>query len=113
MGLFDWLTGGDDSEGSPDGRDRDQGDPEEPLKVAVDSVLSVGRPAIVTGRVERGTVSPGDRLVAPGAGVGGRVITVERDHQAVETAGPGDFVGLELEGVGSGELRDADRLREP
>jgi elongation factor 1-alpha len=113
MGLFDWLTGGTDSRERPDGRDHESGDPEAPLEVAVDSVLSVGRPAVVTGRVERGTVRPGDRLAVPGGDVEGRVVTVERHHEAVDGAGPGAFVGLELEGVDSGELRDIDRLCEP
>lgn len=54
---------------------------------------------MVTGRVESGTVSPGDTVTV--AGSEARVRTVER-------ATPDDHVGLELEGVGSGGVRGAD-----
>lgn len=116
MGLFDSLTGGDNEagDGGPAGdRKPDGGDPEAPVSVAVDSVLSIAGPAVVTGRVERGTVRPGDRLAVPGDDVVGQVVTVEHNHQAVDAAEPGAFVGLELEAVDSGELRGVDRLREP
>lgn len=113
MGLLDWLTGGEDRRGGTDAQDPGEGDPGAPTTIAVDSVLSTGQPAIVTGRVERGTVRPGDRLAAPGSDIGGRVATVEQHHQAVEAAGPGEPVGMELEGVGSRQLRGVDRLREP
>jgi len=108
MGLFDWLTGGDPSAGRS--RDQTAGEPDAPLRVAVDSVLSAGGSTVVAGRVERGTVAPGDRVVI--AGSEARVKTVERHHEAVERAGPGDHVGLELEGVTTGALRGADSLRE-
>jgi len=105
MGLFDWLTGG----GEDPSREEATGDPDDPLRVAVDSVLSIGGPAIVTGRVESGTVTPGDSVRI--AGSEARVRTVERHHEAVERATPGDHVGLELEGVTTGEVRGADSLR--
>lgn len=104
MGLFDWLTGG----GEGPSREDAPGDPDDPLRLAVDSILSVGEPAVVAGRVESGTVSPGDRVTI--AGSEARVRTVERHHEAVDRATPGDHVGLELEGVTTGELRGADSL---
>ncbi len=107
MGLFDWLTGGD-RRGTA--REDPHGNPNDPLRVTVDSVLSAGSPTIVTGRVESGTVSPGDRVTVDGGDVVARVRTVERHHEAVDRATPGDHVGLELEGVSSGGLRSADSL---
>eukprot|EP01134_Creolimax_fragrantissima_P008354 CFRG8354T1 len=60
---------------------------------------------VLTGRVEQGTVKPGDECIflpthTPSTGCSGKVFTVEMHHKQCEAAYAGDNVGLNIKGAG-------------
>jgi elongation factor 1-alpha len=59
---------------------------------------------VLTGRVEQGTVKPGEEVVflpthTTSTPCTGKVFTVEMHHKSVESAAPGDNVGLNIKGL--------------
>jgi len=59
---------------------------------------------VLSGRVEQGTVKPGDEVLflpthSASTPCQGKVFTVEMHHKAVEAAYPGDNVGLNIKGL--------------
>ena len=59
---------------------------------------------VITGRVEQGTIKPGEEVVfiptnTPSSQCGGKVFTVEMHHKSVPSAGPGDNVGINIKGL--------------
>ncbi|MFJ6508487.1 elongation factor Tu [Streptomyces sp. NPDC091879] len=71
-----------------------------PFLMPVENVLTItGRGTVVTGAVERGTISVGDRVEVLGAGVDTVVTGVETFGRPMEEAQAGDNVALLLRGV--------------
>lgn len=59
---------------------------------------------VITGRVEQGTVKPGEEVIfvpthTASTACQGKVFTVEMHHKQVPQAGPGDNVGLNVKGL--------------
>lgn len=59
---------------------------------------------VLTGRVEQGTVKPGDEVIflpthTPSTACNGKVFSVEMHHKTVESAGPGDNVGMNVKNL--------------
>nr|NP_001091127.1 uncharacterized protein LOC100036877 [Xenopus laevis]AAI29581.1 LOC100036877 protein [Xenopus laevis] len=59
---------------------------------------------VLTGRVEQGTVKPGDEVIflpthTPSTACTGKVFSVEMHHKQVESAGPGDNVGMNVKNL--------------
>ena len=81
-----------------------------PFLMPVEDVFSIkGRGTVVTGRVERGVVHPGDEVEIVGFGSISRktVVTgVEMFHKLLDEGEPGDAVGTLLRGV---EREDVER----
>merc|ERR1712000_215703 len=64
---------------------------------------------VLTGRVEQGEVKPGDEVVflpthTASTPCTGKVFTVEMHHKAVEAAGPGDNVGMNIKGLNKANM---------
>lgn len=82
----------------------------------VEDVFTIaGRGTVVTGKVERGTIKLGDTLELIHGGQG-RAVTVkglDKFRAIVEQAGPGDVVGVLLQGVGRDEVARGDVLATP
>jgi elongation factor Tu len=82
-----------------------------PFLMPVEDVFQIrGRGTVVTGRVERGTVLPGDPVEVVGLGpvMPDQVVAFERVPSSLLQAGPGDRLGLVLEtGSESGLQRGA------
>ena len=80
-----------------------------PLRLPVQDVYTIsGIGTVPVGRVETGTMSPGDNVVFQPSGVGGEVKTIEMHHEEVSVAGPGDNVGFNVRGVGKDDIRRGD-----
>merc|ERR1712014_323882 len=59
---------------------------------------------VLAGRVEQGVVKPNEEVVflpthTPTLACGGKVFTVEMHHKRVESAQPGDNVGMNIKGL--------------
>ncbi len=59
---------------------------------------------VLTGRVEQGTVKPGDEVIflpthTTSTACTGKVFSVEMHHKQVESAGPGDNVGMNVKNL--------------
>jgi elongation factor 1-alpha len=80
-------------------------DPTLPLRIPVSGIHSIkGVGIVVTGRVEQGTVKPGDDIVfMPSDTVSkecvGKVFSIEMHHKQVAEALPGDNVGMSIKGL--------------
>jgi len=75
-------------------------DAEGTLRMPVGGVHKIpGVGTVITGRIERGTVKPGQEVVFPpthsaGAKSDGKTFSIELHHKSVEAAHPGDNVGI-------------------
>ena len=80
-----------------------------PLRLPIQDVYTIsGIGTVPVGRVETGTVSPGDDVSFQPSDVGGEVKTVEMHHEEVPQAGPGDNVGFNVRGIGKDDIRRGD-----
>ncbi|WP_336024385.1 translation elongation factor EF-1 subunit alpha [Halobellus salinisoli] len=80
-----------------------------PLRLPIQDVYTIsGIGTVPVGRVETGTISPGDNVSFQPSDVGGEVKTVEMHHEEVPQAGPGDNVGFNVRGIGKDDIRRGD-----
>lgn len=87
-----------------------------PFLMPVEDVFSIkGRGTVVTGRVERGTVSPGDEIEIVGIKNTTKttVTGVEMFHKLLDQAEPGDAVGTLLRGVERDDIERGQVLAKP
>ncbi len=82
----------------------------------VEDVFSIkGRGTVVTGRVERGTIHPGDEVEVVGIRATSKttVTGVEMFHKLLDEAEPGDAVGTLLRGVERADIERGQVLAKP
>ena len=80
-----------------------------PLRLPIQDVYTIsGIGTVPVGRIETGTMSPGDDVSFQPSDVGGEVKTVEMHHEEVPQAGPGDNVGFNVRGIGKDDIRRGD-----
>ena len=76
-----------------------------PLRVPISGVYNIkGAGTILTGRVEQGRVKPGDEVIfypthTASNACTGKVFSIEMHHKSVESAGPGDNIGMSVKGL--------------
>merc|ERR1719213_1389989 len=71
-----------------------------PLRMPVSGVYKIkGVGDVITGRVEQGTLKPGPNVVFAPTGVSGKCFSIEMHHKTVDSAGPGDNVGVNVKGL--------------
>jgi elongation factor 1-alpha len=80
-----------------------------PLRLPIQDVYTIsGIGTVPVGRIETGTMHPGDNVSFQPSDVGGEVKTIEMHHEEVPEAGPGDNVGFNVRGVGKDDIRRGD-----
>ena len=80
-----------------------------PLRLPIQDVYTIsGIGTVPVGRLETGTMHPGDDVSYQPSDVGGEVKTIEMHHEEVDQAGPGDNVGFNVRGVGKDDIRRGD-----
>ena len=80
-----------------------------PLRLPIQDVYTIsGIGTVPVGRIETGTMEPGNDVVFQPSDVGGEVKTVEMHHEEVPSAGPGDNVGFNVRGIGKDDIRRGD-----
>ena len=87
-----------------------------PFLMPVEDVFSIkGRGTVVTGRVERGVVKPGDEIEIVGIKQTSKTVVtgVEMFHKLLDEAEPGDAVGTLLRGVERDDVERGQVLAKP
>ena len=80
-----------------------------PLRLPIQDVYTIsGIGTVPVGRIETGTMHPGDNVSFQPSDVGGEVKTIEMHHEEVDSAGPGDNVGFNVRGIGKDDIRRGD-----
>ncbi len=80
-----------------------------PLRLPIQDVYTIsGIGTVPVGRIETGTMNPGNDVSFQPSDVGGEVKTIEMHHEEVDSAGPGDNVGFNVRGVGKDDIRRGD-----
>ncbi len=90
------------------------GDPNALFSMPVDDVFTIAkRGTVVTGRITAGTIRVGDTVLVEHAGGTRRAkcTGIEMFRKQLDTAGPGENVGLLLDGVDKKHIAAGDWLR--
>ncbi len=89
---------------------------DKPFLMPIEDVFSIsGRGTVVTGRVERGVIRPGDEVEIVGLRPTVKTVatSVEMFRKILDEGLPGDNVGVLLRGVGKDEVERGQVLAEP
>uniref|UniRef100_A0A7S2TLP9 Tr-type G domain-containing protein n=1 Tax=Lotharella oceanica TaxID=641309 RepID=A0A7S2TLP9_9EUKA len=79
------------------------------LRVAIQRVFRVhGAGTVATGRVERGTLRVGQKVVIAPRGLKATITSIEAHYVAKQAAGPGENVGFALHGVARCDVHSGD-----
>jgi len=89
---------------------------DKPFLMPIEDVFSIsGRGTVVTGRVERGILRPGDEVEIVGLGPTRKTVatSIEMFRKVLDEARPGDNVGVLLRGIGKDEVERGMVLAAP
>eukprot|EP00567_Pseudictyota_dubia_P013551 CAMPEP_0197449894 /NCGR_PEP_ID=MMETSP1175-20131217/23264_1 /TAXON_ID=1003142 /ORGANISM="Triceratium dubium, Strain CCMP147" /LENGTH=454 /DNA_ID=CAMNT_0042982163 /DNA_START=90 /DNA_END=1454 /DNA_ORIENTATION=- len=76
-----------------------------PLRLPVSDIYNIkGIGQIIAGTVEQGTIRPGDVVgIAPAGLKGKKVFSIEQHKKVLDSAGPGNSVGMSIRGIAKDE----------
>ncbi len=89
---------------------------DKPFLMPIEDVFSIsGRGTVVTGRVERGRLRPGDEVEIVGLGPTRKTVatSIEMFRKVLDEAIAGDNIGVLLRGIGKDEVERGQVLAEP
>ena len=89
---------------------------DKPFLMPIEDVFSIsGRGTVVTGRVERGVLRPGDEVEIVGLGPTRKTVatSIEMFRKVLDEARPGDNIGVLLRGIGKDEVERGMVLAAP
>jgi len=75
--------------------------PDAPLRLPISNIYNIkGVGQIVAGTIEQGTVRPGDIVgIVPSNLKGKKIFSIEQHKKVLESAGPGNSVGMSIKGI--------------
>merc|ERR1712177_173831 len=75
--------------------------PDAPLRLPVSNIYNIkGVGQIICGTVEQGTIKPGDQVgFVPSNLKGKKIFSIEQHKKVLESAGPGNSVGMSIKGI--------------
>jgi len=80
-----------------------------PLRIPVQDAYTIsGIGTVPVGRVETGTMKPGDKVSFMPSGATGEVKSIEMHHEEIAEAIPGDNIGFNVRGIGKKDVRRGD-----
>ncbi len=80
-----------------------------PLRIPVQDAYTIsGIGTVPVGRVETGTMKPGDKVSFMPSGATGEVKSIEMHHEEIPEAVPGDNIGFNVRGIGKKDVRRGD-----
>merc|ERR1712226_1660152 len=79
--------------------------PDVPLRLPVSNIYNIkGVGQIICGTIEQGTLRPGDVIgIVPSGLTGKKMFSIEQHKKVLESAGPGNSVGMSIKGIGKDE----------
>jgi len=87
---------------------------DKPLRIPVQEVYTIrGVGTTPVGKVETGTLKPGDDLVFMPSGEKGKVNSIETHYTKIDSAGPGDNIGFNVKGIDKDKLRRGNVASHP
>jgi elongation factor 1-alpha len=79
---------------------------DKPLRMPLQDVYSItGVGTVPVGRIETGTMKVGDNVIVMPEGLTGEVKSIETHHVQMNQAVAGDNIGVNLRGIGKGEIK--------
>ena len=82
---------------------------DKPLRIPLQDVYNIkGVGAIPVGRVETGSVKPGDKVVVMPSGKTGDIKTLEEHHTQLQMAKPGNNIGFSIRGLSADDMSRGD-----
>jgi elongation factor 1-alpha len=80
--------------------------PDAPLRLPISDIYNIkGVGKIIAGTVLQGTLRPGDVVgIAPAGLSGKKVFSIEQHKKVLESAGPGNSIGISVKGIGKDEV---------
>ena len=85
-----------------------------PLRVPIQDVYSItGVGTVPVGRVETGTMKPGQKIVVMPSGAQGEIKSIETHHTEMPSAEAGDNIGFNLRGIEKKDIKRGDVLGDP
>jgi len=80
-------------------------EPDKPLRLPISNIYNIkGVGQIICGTVEQGTIRPGDVIgIAPAGLQGKKMFSIEQHKKVLDSAGPGNSVGMSIKGIGKDE----------
>merc|ERR1719199_1874038 len=75
--------------------------PDKPLRLPVSNVYNIkGVGQIIAGTIEQGTLKPNDVIgITPAGLTGKKMFSIEQHKKVLDSAGPGNSVGMSIKGV--------------
>eukprot|EP00934_Nitzschia_sp_Nitz4_P004260 Nitzschia sp. Nitz4//scaffold186_size43309//41285//42646//NITZ4_007326-RA/size43309-processed-gene-0.11-mRNA-1//-1//CDS//3329539785//4250//frame0 len=79
--------------------------PDAPLRLPISNIYNIkGVGMIIAGTVEQGTARPGDVIgIVPSGLTGKKIFSIEQHKKVLESAGPGNSVGMSVKGIAKDE----------
>merc|ERR1712137_456727 len=79
--------------------------PDAPLRLPISNIYNIkGVGQIIAGTVEQGTLRPGDVVgIVPSNLTGKNIFSIEQHKKVLDSAGPGNSVGMSIKGIGKDE----------
>jgi len=79
--------------------------PDAPLRLPISNIYNIkGVGQIICGTIEQGTLRPGDVIgIVPSGLTGKKMFSIEQHKKVLESAGPGNSVGMSIKGIGKDE----------
>jgi len=80
-------------------------EPDAPLRLPISNIYNIkGVGMIIAGTVEQGTARPGDVIgIVPSNLKGKKIFSIEQHKKVLESAGPGNSVGMSVKGIAKDE----------
>src|SRR3984893_2388332 len=79
---------------------------DKPLRMPLQDVYSItGVGTVPVGRIETGKMKVGEQVIIMPEGLIGEIKTIESHHVQMTEAGSGDNIGVNLRGIGKGEIK--------
>ncbi|MDA4111471.1 MAG: translation elongation factor EF-1 subunit alpha [Thaumarchaeota archaeon] len=79
---------------------------DKPLRMPLQDVYSItGVGTVPVGRIETGKMKVGDQVIVMPEGLTGEIKTIESHHVTMAEAASGDNIGVNLRGIGKGEIK--------
>ncbi len=80
--------------------------PDAPLRLPISGIYNIkGVGQIICGRIEQGTVKPGDIVgFTPSGFKAKKIFQIEQHHKQLTSAGPGEVVGMSIKGLSKDEI---------